>query len=115
MRSALRETTPDSRPVDIATMRDAISRALPESAPSEDVKTLTAQLRGHINLLIPEVEQHALKLPKHYPPRDNALAAVWVARSDLDAAPARKPEAHLRELAYTLKSLCARHEGLLSG
>jgi hypothetical protein len=106
--STTQETTTDPRPVDIATMRETITRVLPQRAPSEDPETLTAQLRGHIELIIPELEQAARKLPRCYPPRENALVAAWVARKALNADPAPG----LRDLAYTLRGLCNRREGL---
>lgn len=63
---------PDQAPPDLATMRSAVRRLLAEDAqlPSlEELETLTLQLRGHIALLIPEVEATAGRLPKDDVPR----------------------------------------------
>ncbi|KAF5991835.1 MULTISPECIES: DUF6415 family natural product biosynthesis protein [Streptomyces] len=67
-------------------MRSAVRRLLAEDAqlPSlEELETLTLQLRGHIALLIPEVEATAGCLPKGDVPRYCALACVGEARGKL--------------------------------
>ncbi|MGX1131387.1 hypothetical protein RKD49_003577 [Streptomyces glaucescens] len=105
-------------PVDIATMRETIRRVIgPGAQPptGEDLDTLTTALRGHMELLIPEVEQAARKLPRYYPPRDGALACVWSARHELSAAVDPGTDgvaAHSRDLAHALGSLCNRYEEL---
>jgi hypothetical protein len=107
-------------PVDLATMRDTIHCVLgPGTQPSdgEDLETLTRTLLGHIQLMIPVVEQAARKLPQYYPPRDGALVAVWVARRKSAATADPGPDgaaAHAVELAYALDSLCDRYEDLRS-
>ncbi|OKJ84219.1 hypothetical protein AMK31_17700 [Streptomyces sp. TSRI0107] len=104
--------------MDIATMRETTGRVIgPGAQPptGEDLDTLTTALRGHMELLIPEVEQAARKLPRYYPPRDGALACVWSARHKLSAAAVPGPDAgaaDARELAHTLTALCDRYEDL---
>jgi hypothetical protein len=107
----MQETTADPGLVDIAAMRQTIGRVLPQGAPSDDLEALAVQLRGHIELITREIEQAARRLPRYYPPRENALVAAWVVRKSLHADPAPG----LRDLAYTLRALCNRHESLAAG
>ncbi|MBX9392829.1 hypothetical protein K4749_04310 [Streptomyces sp. TRM72054] len=107
-------TVNTSHPIDIGTMRSTAHRLLGDDAepPSpQELETLTLQLRGHIDLLIPEVETAALRLPRYYPPRDSALTSVWVARRLLRSGPPPGAKEH-RELAYCLTSLCDRYQEL---
>ncbi|MEU2859913.1 DUF6415 family natural product biosynthesis protein [Streptomyces mirabilis] len=99
-------------------MRSAVRRLLAEDAqpPSlDELETLTLQLRGHIALLIPEVEATAGRLPKDDVPRYCALACVGEARGKLSqqARPgAGGDAAHARRLARVLNALCDHHENL---
>lgn len=107
-------TANTSLPIDIQTMRATAHRLLGDGAepPSpEQLETLTLQLRGHIDLLSPEVETAALRLPRYYPPRDGALTSVWVARRLLESGPPSGAE-ESRELAYCLTFLCDRYQEL---
>ncbi|MFD9584492.1 DUF6415 family natural product biosynthesis protein [Streptomyces sp. NPDC059980] len=74
----------DPRPVDVETMR-ASARPLLAQRPEfpEDLAPLAALLRGHLNLMIPEVEAASLGLPKSDIPRACALACVGEARMRL--------------------------------
>lgn len=109
-------------PPDIATMRTAIDRLLdPDAAPDalppagDELETLTRQLRGHMELLAPEVEQAALKLSKESIPRYCALACVGEARRRLGAEPRPSlggPAAYARRLARSLNALCDHYEHL---
>jgi hypothetical protein len=99
-------------------MRSVVRRLLAEDAqpPSlDEVETLTLQLRGHIALLIPEVEATAGRLPKDDVPRYCALACVGEARRKLSQQ--ARPEtggsaAHARRLARVLNALVDHHENL---
>jgi hypothetical protein len=98
-------------------MRDVVSQLLGESAPPDPdvLKTLTLQLRGHLQLLIPEVESIADRMPEDDIPRYCALACLGEARRklSLDVAPGLSSElAHARRLARVLNALCDHHEGL---
>ncbi|MGW0633198.1 DUF6415 family natural product biosynthesis protein, partial [Streptomyces sp. NPDC002758] len=60
------QTENSTQPVDIATMRQTIGRLLPpdvEPVGISEVETLTSLLRGHMQLIIPEIEQAARGLP----------------------------------------------------
>jgi hypothetical protein len=73
-------------PVDEDTMRAAARRLLIADAPrpsSDELALLILQLRGHIDLLIPEVDAATLGLPKDDVPRACALACVGEARMRL--------------------------------
>lgn len=109
-------------PPDIETMRDAIDRlldpdAVPEALPRVpgELETLTLQLRGHLALLLPEVEETAKRLPRQSIPRYCALVSVGEARERLGAEPTRRfggPAGHARRLARTLNALCDHWEVL---
>jgi hypothetical protein len=105
-------------PVDVATMRAASRRLLAEDAepPSpEALDTLTLQLRGHIMLLIPEVEEAAGRLPEDDVPRACALACIGESRMRLNLAPGRGLPAgiaHAQRLARSVNALCDHTENL---
>ncbi|MEU5892528.1 DUF6415 family natural product biosynthesis protein [Streptomyces sp. NPDC047461] len=109
-------------PPDIATMREAVDRLLdPDAAPEtlppapDEVDTLTVQLRGHLELLLPEVEETVKKLPRSSIPRYCALACVGEARERLRTEPSPRfggPAGHARRLARTLNALCDHWQAL---
>ncbi|GAA3767301.1 DUF6415 family natural product biosynthesis protein [Streptomyces chiangmaiensis] len=93
-RTARPPTAEDQVPVDLETMRETVDRlldpdAVPEVLPpaADELETLTLQMRGHLELLIPEVEQAAARLSSDSIPRYCALACVGEARDRLRAAP----------------------------
>lgn len=112
-------------PVDLATMRTAVNRLLdPDSVgeampPAGDkLDTLTLQMRGHIELLAPEVEQEARALKADSVARYTVLGCVWEARSRLEAKPtARSGGAigHARRMARVLNALCDHYERIGHG
>ncbi|MFC8201345.1 DUF6415 family natural product biosynthesis protein [Streptomyces sp. NPDC057298] len=109
-------------PPDIATMRAVVDRLLdPDAAPEGlppapgEIETLTLQLRGHLELLRPEVEETAQKLPRASIPRYCALACTGEARERLRTAPSPRfggPVGHARRLARTLNALVDHWETL---
>jgi hypothetical protein len=105
-------------PVDLVTMCDTVHRVIGPGAqrPSgEDLDLLTSALRGHIELIVPVVEQAARKLPQYYPLRNGGLVAVWAARKKLSVAVGPGPDGaveHAVELAFALDELCDRYESL---
>lgn len=109
-------------PPDIETMRAAAARLLgPDDAPEhlppavDELDTLTTLFRGQLELLAPEVEGIAHRLPKDNIPRYCALACVGEARGKLRAEPGPGPHgpvAYARRLARVLKALCDHHENL---
>lgn len=114
--------TTTAPPPDIATMREAVNRLLdPDAAPdvlppaAEELETLTLQLRGHLDLLMPEVEQAALRLPKQSIPRYCMLACLGEARGKLGEQPdagSYGALVHARRLARVLNALCDHHDNL---
>lgn len=114
--------TGDPRPLDIELMRETVNRlldpdAVPEALPlsREDLETLTATVRGHIQLLAPEVEAAARKLKAGSIHRYTVLSSVWEAESRLEAEPSPRyggPAYHARRLARALNALCDHYENL---
>ncbi|WP_282703265.1 DUF6415 family natural product biosynthesis protein [Streptomyces sp. CC219B] len=110
----------DQNPPDIATMRAAVDRLLdPDAAPealpldAAGLETLTLQLRGHIQLLLPEIEQAARLLPKASIPRYCLLACAGEARERLRAEPSERFGGAVglaRRLARALNALCDHYE-----
>jgi hypothetical protein len=100
-------------------MREAVSAVLnadgspvlPEP-PEGDMVDLIALLRGHLQVLIREVDAAARELPETIT-RFCALACVGEARGKLRARPAARPGAEIayaRRLARVLTALCDHHE-----
>lgn len=118
--NATTDRSSDTTFVDIATMRDTAALLLgPDDGPDAlppapaDVDTLTLALRGHLQLLMPEVEKKAGRLSKQSAPRHCALACVGEARRKLtvEAGEGRHgPVAHARRLARVLRALCDHYE-----
>lgn len=104
--------------VDVLVMRQTIALVLPaedELPPGLDIDTLTTVLRGHMALIVPEVETKALALHKEDIPRYCALACVGEANSKLRARAGRGAYAALvfaRKLARSLAALCDHYETL---
>ncbi|MFF3346642.1 DUF6415 family natural product biosynthesis protein [Streptomyces sp. NPDC002779] len=105
-------------PVDVATMRATVAQVLPPDVTPVDlttVETLTGLLCGHMQLLIPEIEQAAAGLPADDVPRYCALVSVGEARRKLAARPGLRPYdavAHVRRLGRSLMALCDHYETL---
>ncbi|WP_328441740.1 DUF6415 family natural product biosynthesis protein [Streptomyces sp. NBC_00444] len=108
-------------PPDIATMRAATASLLgPDDAPdalpppTDETDTLTLQLRGHIELMIPEVEQAAgsrFKDVQSY----CAMACAGEARRKMGVTPRAGLDAgvaYARRLARSLNALCDHYETL---
>lgn len=110
-------------PVDLHLMRETAqillgSDAAPDVKPptADKLDTLTRTLRGHLELLAPEVEQAASRLDRESIPRYCARACVVEARGKLRAQPGpglSGAAAYARRLARTLNALCNHYEGLL--
>ncbi|MFE0547094.1 DUF6415 family natural product biosynthesis protein [Streptomyces sp. NPDC058891] len=107
-----------TQPVDIDTMRHSISRLIgpdTESLEGPELAGLTGLLRGHMQLIIPEIEQAAGNLPRDDVPRYCALACIGEARAKLRAAAGAGPDraaAYARRLARSLAALCDHYEAL---
>ncbi|MGW4516445.1 DUF6415 family natural product biosynthesis protein [Streptomyces sp. NPDC004393] len=117
MNSAL-EAQAGTQPVDIDTMRESVARLIGPSSLSpqgEERAGLTGLLRGHMQLIIPQIEQAAGKLPEDDVPRYCALACIGEARAKLRATTGAGPHraaAHARKLARSLMALCDHYEAL---
>ncbi len=108
-------------PPDIATMRATAAPVLgpddgPDALPpnAAGLKTLDSTLRGHLEVLIPEVQKAAGPRPENVQTYC-ALACVGEARGKLtvaagDALPSRVR--HARRLARVLLALCEHYERL---
>lgn len=115
---------PDTQttPVGLATMREVVNRLLdPDAAPEalpptgDELQTLTALVRGHLELLVPEVEAAARKLEPDSVHRYTALGCVWEARSRLETQPSPRyggAPGYARRLARALNALCNHYETL---
>ncbi|MGI5518830.1 DUF6415 family natural product biosynthesis protein [Streptomyces sp. CA-106131] len=116
--NSLLDTRAETQPVDIETMRQSVGRLLGPDATSpesDELAELTGLLRGHMQLIIPEIEQAAGKLPKDDVPRYCALACIGEARAKLRATAGDGPHraiAHARKLARSLAALCDHYEAL---
>ncbi|MGV9243613.1 DUF6415 family natural product biosynthesis protein [Streptomyces sp. NPDC003710] len=108
----------DHRPLDLATMRQAVNRlldpdAVPETLPPTvaELETLILQLRGHLQLLMPELERLARRLPRRGAWRYDVLACVGDARLRLTRQ--TEPDVtHARHLARALNALLIHHGNL---
>ncbi|MEU3028765.1 DUF6415 family natural product biosynthesis protein [Streptomyces incarnatus] len=118
--SAPAKQTAGTEPVDTTTMRETAVRALgpegetdaPLPAP-ENLDVLIGQLRGHLELLIPEVEKKLARLPKEGTAWYCASAYAGEARGKLTARPGRGPGAEVeyaRRLARVLRALLDHFE-----
>ncbi|MFI6567110.1 DUF6415 family natural product biosynthesis protein [Streptomyces sp. NPDC050534] len=107
-----------TQPVDIDTMRHSISRLInPDRQPPTDdtLAILHSLLRGHLQLLIPEVEHAALERDAEDVPRYVALACTDQARTTLRTQfrpGTRGALVHARRLARRLAALCEHYEAL---
>ena len=104
-------------PPDILTMRASAARALPlVDAPStDDLATLGETLRGHIRVLIPDVEKRALLHPRNATPRISASAAVGEATRKLrmgDDGTVAIRVSVVQKLARSVVALCNHYEKL---
>lgn len=84
----------EALPLDIETMRATTERLLSEDAESptaEELDGLALLYRGHLALLIPEIERAVCRLPDDSRLKARALGGVSEARSHLGIKPCRAP------------------------
>lgn len=96
-------------PPDIVTMRASTHRALVEGPSSGELDALTLALRGHIQLLIPEVQKVARLQPRDSVPRLVALLCCDEALRKLrigDGANLPVRVAVAQKLARCVNALC---------
>ncbi|MHB9861703.1 DUF6415 family natural product biosynthesis protein [Streptomyces sp. YIM S03343] len=112
-------------PLDLTVMRETADLLLePAAAPgtlppaAREPAVLIATIRGHLALLVQEVETAAKQLPEDSGPRHTALGCVWEARSRIDAEPSKRTggaAAQDRRMARVLVCLCDQYEALGGG
>jgi hypothetical protein len=112
----------DTDLVDIATMRETAALLLgPDDGPDAlppvptELDTLTMMLRGHLALLIPEVQAKAVRMPKDSVSRYTALACVGEADRKLRGGDGCTPAVRVavaRKLARCVNALCRHYEQL---
>ncbi|HET6354842.1 DUF6415 family natural product biosynthesis protein [Streptomyces sp.] len=108
----------EERPLDIATMRESANRLLSvEKAPPrlEDLDTVTSLLRGHVELLVPEIRERLDQLPSDDAPGQVARIGVEEAWRRLHTPPGFGPVAayaQAQRLARSVNSLCDHYENL---
>ncbi|MFF8990076.1 DUF6415 family natural product biosynthesis protein [Streptomyces sp. NPDC014983] len=105
-------------PADVRTMRATVRRLLAEDAelPSaEELETLTLQLRGHLMVLIPEVDTAAGRWPDDDVPKVCARTCIGESRMRLNLEPGSTLPAgvaHAQRLARSVGALCDHLENL---
>lgn len=112
-------------PVDLELMRetaallvtpDALAVELPPAA--RELDAVIGRLRGHLELILGEVEAAARALPESSVRRYCASACVDEARGKLGARPTPRyggEPGHARRLARSLNTLCDLYEKLITG
>ena len=106
----------EDAPLDIAAMRKTAAPTLDTGAALpryDDLQDTVLLLRGHLNLLVPEIEGLARALPDGHPMRAPALVAAAHARVQLDAGPGPglvSAANHAKALARHLRTLCGHYE-----
>lgn len=110
---ALEETEPPH----IATMRATAARALTEVLAGDELETVAETLRGHIRVLIPEVEFAAARQPRESTDAICARAGVGEARMKLGLGGADIEAVRVsvaQKLARSVVALCNHYERLAS-
>jgi len=108
----------DPRPADVAVMRETARRLLSigEVPPLvEDVAELSAMLRGHVELLVPEIEALLPGFPVGDVPAAIARVGAEEASRRLNAPQGPGTDAAYRQakkLAMSVFSLCDHYENL---
>lgn len=111
---AQHEADDDPRPPDIVQMRARAARALSGASDTDDLDTLASTLRGHMQLLIPEVEQ--LALGRSDVAAISARACIGEARGKLRISNSAEIPAIqvslVQKLARSVDALCRHYESL---
>ncbi|GAA2523012.1 DUF6415 family natural product biosynthesis protein [Streptomyces longisporus] len=118
MQTAVRVPATEGAPADLETMRATAARALalPAPAPADEMDILLGQLRGHLALMIDEVEALVHVQPQGEELRAClAMAGAREGRRKLDLPEQRSPAGQFalsRRLARVLAALCNHHDQL---
>ncbi|MFJ9628110.1 DUF6415 family natural product biosynthesis protein [Streptomyces sp. NPDC101175] len=105
-------------PPDIDLMRGTARLLLvedPEPLAADELSTVISALRGHIAVLVPDVGQLAVRLPKDDIPRACALACCGEARMRMRLDDGDTPDirtAAAQRLARSVLALCDHYENL---
>jgi hypothetical protein len=97
-------------------MRDSARRALTEAPSAADLDVLASTLRGHMHVLIPEVEQLAAR--RHDTAGISARACVGEARGKLNLGNGDIEAVRVsvvQKLARSVDALCRHYETLGGG
>ncbi|MFE7429053.1 DUF6415 family natural product biosynthesis protein [Streptomyces sp. NPDC057545] len=105
----------DQVPPDIATMRTTANQLLAEDAEPvgpEELETMRLLLYGHVQVLIPIVEEMSYGLPRGNVPRACALACVGEARMRVRLGDGTQPVrvAVVVRLARSVNALCDHYD-----
>ncbi|MEU0390768.1 DUF6415 family natural product biosynthesis protein [Streptomyces chartreusis] len=106
----------EALPLDLDTMRACVDSLLggdAEALTEEQLERLTLQLRGHIMLAMPEVEESVSASSGDSAARVCAFFCLGEARLRLNAEPGRCVSAriaHAQRLARSVSALCAHYE-----
>lgn len=111
------EQAAEQHPLDVPLMRESALRLIDRTGPlpgPAEVEILVLRIRGHMQLLIPEVEEAAHARPRDDIPRYCALVCVGEAGLRLAARPTTPQDALplARRLARSLNALCDHYETL---
>lgn len=105
-------------PPDLATIRATARRLLAGNAKPigpDELDTLGLTLRGHLQLLVPEIEKLAGKLPKYDIPAACAMAGVHEASMRIRLGPGDNSPVRMSvamRLARSVNALCDHYEAL---
>jgi len=102
-------------PPDILTMRTTAARALTEVLSGDELETVAETLRGHIRVLIPEVEFAAGRQPRESTLAICARAAAGEARRKLGLGGSDILAVHVsvtQKLARSVVAMCDHYERL---
>ncbi|MEW2631773.1 DUF6415 family natural product biosynthesis protein [Streptomyces sp. NPDC048389] len=116
-RGTLDIDTAETRPVDVATMRDTARRLLSLEEPPlrEDLDVVTDALRGHVQLLVPEIRALIRAQPAGDLHAGIAQVGIEEASRRLTTPLGFGPDAayrRARKLALSVCSLCDHYEHL---
>lgn len=105
----------ETRPLDLATMRETARQVMAMGEPGPELEDLTAAMRGFVQLLVPEIRTRIAAKPAGDQPARVAQVGVDEAWRRLHTTPGFGPDAAYRraqKLALSVFSLCDHYENL---
>ncbi|MCZ7462041.1 DUF6415 family natural product biosynthesis protein [Streptomyces sp. WMMC940] len=105
----------ENRPPDLATMRETGRLVMAMGEPGPELEDLTAEMRGFVQLLVPEIRALIAAKPAGDQPAQVAQVGVDEAWRRLHTTPGFGPDAAYRraqKLALSVFSLCDHYENL---